>query len=241
MWRWLRLSFLIGMAALPLVLGWGLKAAHVATGNYGLPGGVSLTAVLVAACIAWEVVALDAALELPYHPLPPESRPRHEVGYWLLYSLLGSLSAATFALLAWLALGIPRALLSRSGCSLAAPLVYAVTFLGLSVGTLYSLAWLGNQPWSGDLRRFVRYRLLRLHTSDEEIVRLLERAPLPEAIKVSYKRRIGEHGVTLELAGELLTTLRDYRDRGDLRGNISYAMLVQSLTNLMEERGSSQR
>jgi len=236
LWIWLRRLFLGSL--------WlGVLAGAVLTWRWGRTAqvprllGVPWTWMAAAALVGMAGVALDAVLELPLSPPPPIIPPAQEIARWGLFLTLGLVVAGFFALDAWLMRAIPLAIFAllpwlRRGEW--PRLVYFATVVGVIYGTFWALILLEESGLAPAIRHTLRYRLLHLHTSEVEILGLLEATDLPEMVKEAFADRIRRHGMTPEVAENLLRALEAHSS-GDDEVSVIRAMLTQNLYNWLEE------
>ncbi len=235
MWRWLRRIFLLFLwleVALGLALtvwGWRVVPARVLGVAWPWFSGSFL--------LALAVMALNAMLELPEYPLPPEVPPGTEMRRWLFYWGLGGLTAAVFTLLVSLPIlfvhslrvwaegrgvWVRRALVPVGGVGLVA----------WFMGVFFVLGWLQEQPCITRLRRW----MTRLQTPTARDIRfMLQRVPLPLEVKQRFLARLEREGMTPALARELQSVLGPYVEtQEDLRDRGRYAVLYQALSAWLE-------
>jgi hypothetical protein len=197
MWRWLRRSYLIFMALLPLGMWWGLKAAGIVLSRVRVLGGVSLSVLFVTWSIGWEMAVMAALGEWGDEPLPPKVSWRQEIGMWLLYSAMGVFLGGVFALWVWLMVSTTNFLVwlaPRWLEPMIKRLAPAFGLLWFVVG-IFALTGMMESGATDVFRQKVR-GILGVWVSDQEILKLLETSPLPEEAKSRYRKRIQAEGVS---------------------------------------------
>ncbi len=230
MWVWLRRMFFALMWLGVLTAGWGIWRMWQSFPARIL--GVGWVWAAVAAWIAMAAIALDAVLEIGPMPLPPEVSPEHEIRRWGLFLIAGPTVGVIFAFDVFTMVVAVHAVMQTLSWLPKGVLASILTALVIAwlMGTFYVLAWMSESDWVERLHR-LRYRLLGLYTSEQDILKLLDDTDLPDRIKTAFAKRIQRRGLTPAIAHRLLNALDD----PTIAQTITRALLIQSLHNWLEE------
>lgn len=239
MWRLLRRVFLFSlwvgilMAAGVVALAW-----HLAPGKFLGVGWVWFAGAFV---LGAAVVVLGATLDLRQHPLPPTVPAAAEIRRWVYYFVLVLLVSSVFAVIVGIPIVLTRALTVWSQALLGRwpDVAYIVSFLaifamwiGWFMGTLMGSAWLAER----DFARWFRRHFDRLIApSPEDVIALLQHAPLPHRVKADLVSKVQLQGLTRELVQEIQDTIAPYIEATDDGATLTrLASLSQSLAVWLE-------
>lgn len=235
MWRWWRTLYLLAYWALvALLIALTVWAWRAAPGRFLGIAWVWYAGIFL---VAFAAVALDATLELPVYPLPPEVPPAVERRRWLSWLLLGWLTSAMFLLLflpLMLAVQGLRLLVAGQSIWVRKLAVGAGTLIvvGWLIGVFRFLAWLQDQPVITRLQD----RLASLNTiTAQDVAAMLRKVDLPIHQREAWLKRLHREGLTEVLALELLEDLQSYLKQEDnpiRKGR--YAQLMQLLHRYLE-------
>ncbi len=240
MWQILRRLFL-GSLVIGLLAGIALVALvwHVAPGKFLGVGWVWFAGAFL---LGAAVMVLDAALDLCQHPLPPTVPAAAEVRRWVFHAILTFLVGGAFAV----AVGLPivlthaitvgfQALLWRwpEWAYIASILVDFAMWMGWFMGVFVVSSWLSER----DVTQWFRRRFDRLiEPSPEDVITLLQNAPLPAEVKTGLVNKVQLRGLTRDLVQEIQDAIAPYIEATDDSAVlVPLAALSQSLAVWQEE------
>ena len=239
MWRLLRRLFLLSLLiGLLIAIGLVVLAWRLAPGKFLGVGWVWFAGAFLVGAAA---IVLNAALDLRQHPLPPTVPAAAEVRRWAFHSILTVLVGGAFAV----AVGLPIVLTHAINVGLQALLwrwpawAYVVSvfvdfalWIGWFMGVFIVSGWLSER----DLSRWFRRRFDRLITpSPEDVIAMLQNAPLPAALKADLIGKVQLRGLTREMVHEIQEAIAPYTEAAEGAALISLATLSQSLAVWQEE------
>ncbi len=241
MWRWLRRIFLA-----TLWVGVGLGTVLTIWLWKTLPGeilGVGWAWFAGAFLVALGLMALNASMEIPLYPLPPEVPPWEEIRRWAFHIALGLLTAVTFTTTL-----VPPAVLTHLLLLLSSDkspmvtgilkIVGAAVWVGWFAGTLMAAAWIADQPF---MERFRRNFTSLISPSSRDIETLLREVPISQEEKSTFLERLHREGMNPKLAFDIQRTLASYIEKTDhAPGNLTlYSVLYKELNRWLDEHSES--
>lgn len=227
----LRWGYLAGLLLFPGIVWLGASAWGHPVSTWVLPGNPHPVGLFILGSIVWVLTALAPLMELR----GPITSWRDEVAQWVLYALFAASMSGLFIAWAWGTLVIHRAVLSLLPFleALAAPLGVLI-FFALVVVTLYLVIWMTEHGLTTAFRRFLRYRLLRLSTSNEDLTALLKEVPLPPETKAYYRDRL-RGWVSRAVLQELLGEVEALPDPSSPAEKATLLRFIQTLRNRLDE------
>ncbi len=183
----LRWIYIAGLIAFPWVVWWGVKVFGAPVPTWRLPGRPHPVGLFVVWAIVWELMALAPLLELRG---PIESW-RQEITLWVLYALFGATMSGLFAGWIWGTLLIREAIVRRFPFLVGwEEVIQPFIAIGLAAAFFFIVGWFVKHDLHTAFRTFLRYRLLRLSTSNEELMALLDTVPLSPDTKAYFRARL---------------------------------------------------
>ena len=214
MWRLLRRLFLLSLLiSLLIATGLVVLAWHLAPGKFLGVGWVWFAGAFL---VGVAVMVLNAALNLREHPLPPTVPASEEVRRWVFHTILTLLVGGAFAV----AVGLPivlthaitvgtRTLLGRwpEWAYIVSFFVNFALWIGWFMGVFIVSGWLSER----DFTRWFRRRFDRLIApSPEDVIAMLQNAPLPAALKADLIGKVQLRGLTREMVHEIQDAIAPY-------------------------------